>query len=102
LSTNDRGDFESRTFLRTDFQNQGESSNADADPTVSWTGYAEDRNDEHTPIILFAEGEGTDDIVMYLFDENEANNALDGDEELTVKALFVTESDAVCTVDVDT
>jgi len=72
----------------------------DADPTFSWTGFIDTEAEPDEPFILFAEGEGTDDIVINLFDDG--TDPLDGDEELTVKALFVTESDAVCTVDVDT
>ena len=91
--TDENGDFEEESFISS-------STDPNADPTVTWTGFAEDEDEEETPYILFAEGEGTDDIVMYLFDDGA--NPLDGDEELTVKALFVTQSNAVCTVDVDT
>jgi len=92
------GDFEEESFFGVE-GNGGPNANA----TISWTGYAEDRDEEEFSYILFAEGEGTDDIVMYIFDDSSGNlNPLDGDEELTVKALFVTQASAVCTVDVDT
>jgi len=72
----------------------------DADSTTTWTGIQRDEDNEQIPYILFAKGEGTDDIVINLFDAG--SNPLDGDEELTVKALFVTQSDATCSVSVDT
>jgi len=72
----------------------------ESDPAYSWTGFVEEDDDEDLPYILFAEGEGTDDIIMYIFDDG--TNPLDGDEDLFVKALFVTQSDATCSVEVDT
>jgi len=86
------GDVEEESFLQS-------TGNPDVVPTVVWTGFALDEDEEDTPLILFAKGEGTDDIVLNFFDDGE--NPLDGDEVFTVKALITSGSNAVCTVDVD-
>jgi len=91
--TDDDGGFEEQDFLSRD-------AGQESDPAYSWTGLVEEEDEEEYPYILFAEGEGTDDIIMYIFDDG--TNPLDGDEDLFVKALFVAQSDAVCTVNVDT
>ena len=52
------------------------------------------------PRVLVAEGDGNNDIVLNLFDGG--GNAIDATDQLTVKAVIWTESNANCSVSVNT
>jgi len=52
------------------------------------------------PMLLFAVGTGNNDIVFTL--EDSGGDGLDGDERLTVTALIQTESNAGCSLNINT
>jgi len=72
----------------------------DVTASISYTGTNIEVTEESIPLFLTAEGAGADDIVFNLNDEG--GNAIDASDELTVKAFFDVQSDATCTVSVNT
>ena len=72
----------------------------DVTASISYTGTNIEVTEESIPLFLTAEGADADDIVFNLNDEG--GNAIDASDELTVKAFFDVQSDATCTVSVNT
>ena len=69
-------------------------------PTISWSGLAIDQLDAAIPTFISAEGDGDNDVVFTIFDDD-AGQAIDAINNLTVKAIIESNSSATCTVTVN-